>query len=94
MEMKSVEMHHEQTHVAIPSIASGVGEFDCEAGYPKEDQTRAYLPIMLVRTKTQVTIAQRALAVQRRSDTSNRSQKRSSSTKKKQKLQSDKSPVS
>eukprot|EP01083_Nonionella_stella_P095150 267067_1 len=89
----AVTRSERSTHVSIPSIASDVGEFDCEAGYPKEDQTRAYLPIMLVRTKTQVTIAQRALAVQRRSDTSNRSQKRSSSTKKKQKLQSDKSPV-
>eukprot|EP01083_Nonionella_stella_P306793 1075832_1 len=69
----AVTRSERSTHVSIPSIASDVGEFDCEAGYPKEDQTRAYLPIMLVRTKTQVTIAQRALAVQRRSDTSNRS---------------------
>eukprot|EP01083_Nonionella_stella_P095151 267071_1 len=54
----AVTRSERSTHVSIPSIASDVGEFDCEAGYPKEDQTRAYLSIM-----------------------------------KKQKLQSDKSPV-
>eukprot|EP01083_Nonionella_stella_P038503 104780_1 len=45
-EVKSAEMYHEQTYVTSPSIASGVGDFDCEADYPKEDQTSEYLSMM------------------------------------------------
>eukprot|EP01083_Nonionella_stella_P101819 289051_1 len=45
-EVKSAEMYHEQTYVTSPSIASGVGDFDCEADYPKEAQTSEYLSMM------------------------------------------------
>eukprot|EP01083_Nonionella_stella_P083230 230055_1 len=66
-------------HAAIHIIASGGGEFELEAGYAKDGQTREYAMLaytfgvkqmMLARIMTQVTTVQRALAVQRRSSSS------------------------